>query len=141
MKTTRYLKQKLLKNKIKINNLILSNQKNKNQKLGFISKKPNKNNINQHLSEDYFSNNDIEDNYKEIKYNKNILNLNIMNNSHRNDINSLNKDIYQIRQTDERLIYCIKMLGLSKYYSNLSQNNLNFEEFLALTNMYLIIIK
>ena len=35
---------------------------------------------------------------------------------------------------DERLIFCIKMLGLSKYYSNFVQKKLNFEEFLALTN-------
>ena len=141
MKTSKNLKQKLLKNKIKFNNLLLSNKKNTEQKLGFISLKQNKNNINQPLLENYFAKNDIEDDFNGIKYNRNIFNLNIMNNSHRSYINSFNNDLHQIRKTDERLIYCIKMLGLSKYYSNLSQKNLNFEEFLALTNKDMTLMK
>ena len=35
---------------------------------------------------------------------------------------------------DERLFYFIKKLGLSKYYSNFVQKNINFEEFLVLSN-------
>ena len=37
-------------------------------------------------------------------------------------------------QEDQRLFFCLNMLGLKKYYSNFIQNNLNFQGFLALTN-------
>ena len=56
---------------------------------------------------------------------------NIKKNTYNNNINDL---ISQKTIPDERLIYCIQKLGLTKYYSNFLQNNLNFEEFLALTN-------
>ena len=56
---------------------------------------------------------------------------NIIKNAYNNNINDV---ISQKTIPDERLIYCIQKLGLTKYYSNFLQNNLNFEEFLALTN-------
>lgn len=85
---------------------------------------------NQSIPKNYSSLNDYNTNF----YYENPNNINIGNNTYRNKSGNLNSIISKINPPDERLIYCIKMLGLTKYYSNFSYKNLTFEEFLALTN-------
>ena len=85
---------------------------------------------NQSIPKNYSSLNDYNTNF----YYENPNNINIGNNTYRNKSGNLNNIISKINPPDERLIYCIKMLGLTKYYSNFSYKNLTFEEFLALTN-------
>ena len=114
---TKVINQKMLKKAIKINskdylNYLMNNfKKNKNQITGESLKS--------------FL---IPDKYKDF------LSPNINIDKISNNIN--NKKIKQINiyPTDPRLIYCIKMLGIVKYYSNFAQKKLNFEGFLALTN-------
>ena len=53
-------------------------------------------------------------------------NKNKINRKHTNNINDI---ISKLKPPDERLIYCIKMLGLVKYYSNFARNNLNLKNF------------
>ena len=120
MNTSKGLKQKLLKNRIKFNNMMLNIKNRKNQKNDVRSLKTNLLNINQTLIDNYIPMND----------NSNI----IMDKTKRNDIINLNKIISTIKPPDERLIYCIKKLGLSRYYSNFSQKNLSFEDFLTLND-------
>ena len=85
---------------------------------------------NQSIPKNYSSLNDYNTNF----YYENPNNINIGNNTYRNKSGNLISIISKINPPDERLIYCIKMLGLTKYYSNFSYKNLTFEEFLALTN-------
>ena len=63
---------------------------------------------------------------------KEKINLTNLNNyiNKKNNQNKKNNNI----QKDLRLIYCLKMLGLNKYYLNFVEKNLNFEGLLALTN-------
>ena len=60
--------------------------------------------------------------------NKNI------NNLKKNNITNNKKKQLLITPVDPRLIYCIKMLGITKYYANFVQKKINFEGLIALTN-------
>ena len=132
MDSSKGLKQKFIKNKIMLNNMLLDINKGKNKNLGIKSLKSNISNAKQSKFENNFPFNNI------INRNE-FNNINVMSNTNRNKINrkhtnNINDIISKLKPPDERLIYCIKMLGLVKYYSNFARNNLNFEEFLALTN-------
>ena len=118
MNTSNGLKQRLLRNRIKFNNMMMNIKKRKNIKNDIKTFKINLLNANQSLQENYLLQNEF-----------NIINKTMGKNS-----NHLNNILSQIKRPDARLIYCIKKLGLSRYYSNFSQNNLTFEEFLTLTN-------
>ena len=67
---------------------------------------------------------------KKENINRQILNDYLMEKKHQknNYIKSNNN------QKDERLTFCLRMLGLIKYHSIFLQNNINFEGLLALTN-------
>ena len=69
------------------------------------------------------------------QFNPNPINNNEnINNNYLNKINNTEKERMNITPTDPKLIFCIKMLGITKYYSNFSQNKLNFDDFLSLTH-------
>ena len=122
MNPSKSLKQKLFKNRIKYNNMMLNIKSRKNTQNDINNVKTNLFNINQPLIENNIPMNNI-----------NSMNI-VMNKTKKNNINNLNNIISQIKPPDARLIYCIKKLGLSRYYSNFSQKNMTFEEFLTLTN-------
>ena len=147
MNTRGYKQKKIMKNRIKINKeyqkyLINNIKKNKNKS----SKKSLKsilvtNNDNQFYDNIYqipLTNNYIlTDNklYNNRLYTENN-NINSFNNIYLNNFNIINQKKPQIKinPTDQRLIYCIKMLGITNYYSNFAQKKINFEEFLFLSN-------
>ena len=145
MNATGYKQKKVMKNRIKINKecqkyLINNIRKNKNKS----NKKSFKsilvtNNDNQFYDNNYqfpITNNYIvTDNklYNNHLYTENN-NINSFNNIYLNNFNIINEKKPQINPTDQRLIYCIKMLGITKYYSNFVQKKINFEEFLFLSN-------
>ena len=129
------IKNKLFDNKINLNNRMIKLIKEKNQKENIKNLQINLLNKNQPISlkkiplkNNYFNNNR---NGKRINETND---LNIVNNTYKNNLNSLNYMRNQINPPDERLIYCIKMLGLKKFYWNFFHKNLNFEDFLAITN-------
>ena len=130
MNTSKGLKQKLFKNKIKFNNIMKNIIKEQTLKANIKFLKSNLLVKNQSIPKNYSSLNDYNTNF----YYEDPNNINIGNNTYRNKSGNLNSIISKINPPDERLIYCIKMLGLTKYYSNFSYKNLTFEEFLALTN-------
>ena len=53
-------------------------------------------------------------------------------------INIYNKEN---NEADQRLLFCLNMLGLAKYYPNFIQKNINFQGLLALTNNDMIQMK
>ena len=115
MNKQKCLRKNLLKNRIKLNNMILNYKKTKNKNIK-SSQKPNLLLEKKDLIKNYLSN----DNNKNMNF---------------DGFSSLISTIKNKKfLPDERLIFCIKMLGLSKFYSNFVQKKLNFEEFLALTN-------
>ena len=114
--------KKKINNKDYINYLLNSAKINKN-KIKDESLKSillnSRNNSNQCLYPIYSNNNS----------NKYLLNENNITNNNK----IIEKKTINIKQTDPRLILCIKELGITKYYSNFTQNILNFEDFLSLT--------
>jgi len=64
------------------------------------------------------------------KQNKNILNNQIPNKKQNIPTYNYNNNFKE----DRRLLYTLKMLGLSQYYMNFVQNKINFEGLLALSN-------
>ena len=72
------------------------------------------------------------------KHNNNIKMINnyiIKNNQQINIDNNGNNE------ADQRLLFCLNMLGLTKYYPNFIEKNLNFQGLLALTNNDMIQMK
>ena len=72
------------------------------------------------------------------KHNNNLKMINnyiIKNNQQINIYNNGNNE------ADQRLLFCLNMLGLSKYYPNFIQKNINFQGLLALTNNDMIQMK
>ena len=125
-------RQKLFKNKFKYNNMMRSILKEKNQNERIKSLKSNLLIRNQSKSENFFPDQDNFNKYYETQNNiDKINNINIINNTYRKDLNNI---ISRINRPDERLIYCLKMLGMEKYYFHFYEKNITFEEFLALTN-------
>ena len=113
-------------------NYLMNNAKNQqiniNQQESFLNK--NNNNIFQNI---YPIPIKIKNNNNFFNENNNINNSNYTRNKKENIITEKNRQIH-LNLIDPRLIYCIKMLGLAKYYSNFIQKKINFEGFLALTN-------
>lgn len=147
MNTKGNKQKKIMKNRIKINkeyqkyfiNNIRKNKNKSNKKsLKSILVTNNDNQFNDNIYQFPLTNNYIvTDNklYNNHLYTENN-NINSFNNIYLNNFNIINqkKPQMKINPTDQRLIYCIKMLGITKYYSNFVQKKINFEEFLFLSN-------
>ena len=130
------IKNKLFDNKINLNNRMIKLIKEKNQKENIKNLQINLLNKNQPISLKKIP---LKNNY--FNYNRNwkrineANDLNIVNNTYKNNLlNSLNYMRNQINPPDERLIYCIKMLGLKNFYWNFFHKNYDFEDFLAISN-------
>ena len=149
-----YQQKKSMKNKIKINKeyqkLLISNiRKNKNKANKKSLKSFLVSNINDKFYDNIYqpplSNNYIEtDNnlYSNHLFTENN-NVNSFNNINLNNFNIINQKKPQIKinPTDIRLIYCIKMLGIAKYYCNFAQKKIDFKEFLSLSNDDMTLMK
>lgn len=146
--------KKLMKNRIKVNKeyqtyLINNIRRNK--------AKTNKKSLKSFLASN--NNDKIYDNIYQFPLNNNYIetdnklysnhlyteknNINSFNNINLNNFNIISKKKPQIKinPTDPRLIYCIKMLGITKYYSNFAQKKINFEEFLFLSSNDMTLMK
>ena len=129
------VQNKLLQNKLNLNNGMNNYIKAKSQNENINNLQLNLLKTNKPISLKKFS---IKDNYHNNNGNKKRMNIkndiNIRSNTYRNDLNSLNNMRNQINPPDERLIYCIKMLGLKNFYWNFFHKNYDFEDFLAISN-------
>ena len=128
------MKQKKFKNILRVNNKeSLNNIINKQKQKKYPFKKE-QTQINPSLLN---KNNNFFQNIYQIQTNNcsNINpNINIQNTYSNKRIINSKKSFTNINSVDPRLIYCIKMLGITNYFSNFLQKNLNFEGLIALTN-------